>query len=210
MKKMVPAFLLFLLVGGMPGPVPVAAQSLASETPVLLPGDIIRIDVWRRPELSGEFFIGADSAISHPFYQEVKVAHLPVSTAVFLVKSFLEESEENPRVRIEPMLRVAVGGEVRQPNLYSLSPETTVAQALALAGGPTERGRLDRVRVVRGGTEAWLDLTDPAAPLAQMPIRSGDQIMIDRRVPIFREYVLPTLGVVGTVASLVNMVLYRR
>lgn len=187
-----------------------AAGALPVPAPILQPGDAVRVDVWERPQLSGQFLVGADSAISHPYYQEVKVAYLPLDVVVTRVRSFLQASETNPRVRVEPLLRISIGGEVRQPNLYTLGPETTIAQAVALAGGPTQLGRLDRVHLVRNGTESVVDLTSATEPLAQMPIRSGDQIMIGRKQAVFREYVMPVFAMIGSTAAIINVLLRYR
>lgn len=45
--------------------------------------------------------------------------------------------------------RIYVSGEVRNPGAFSVPDGTTVVQALALAGGVTERAAVGRVRVVR-------------------------------------------------------------
>jgi len=45
--------------------------------------------------------------------------------------------------------RIFVSGQVRTPGAYSIPENTTLLQALALAGGPTERAALGRVRVIR-------------------------------------------------------------
>jgi polysaccharide export outer membrane protein len=45
--------------------------------------------------------------------------------------------------------RVFVTGQVRTPGAYSLPEGTTVLQALALAGGPTEQAALNRIKVQR-------------------------------------------------------------
>jgi polysaccharide export outer membrane protein len=45
--------------------------------------------------------------------------------------------------------RVFVSGQVRTPGAYSIPENTTLLQALAFAGGPTERAALGRVRVIR-------------------------------------------------------------
>jgi polysaccharide export outer membrane protein len=44
---------------------------------------------------------------------------------------------------------VYVFGQVRSPGAYPLRTETTVVQALSLAGGVTERGALGRTRIMR-------------------------------------------------------------
>jgi len=50
--------------------------------------------------------------------------------------------------RFDPS-RIFVSGQVRTPGAYSVPENTTLLQALALAGGPTERAALGRVRVIR-------------------------------------------------------------
>ena len=181
----------------------VRAPLPTSEEAMLAPGDMVRIEVWRQPELSGEFAIAADGSIRHPLYRDVQVAGVPLTTAEERLRSFLRQFETTPQFVISPLLAVAVGGEVRQPSLYTLPPEVTIAEAVARAGGPTERGRLSRVRLLRDGRELKLDLTQPDAELAQMPIRSGDQILIGRRRDIWRDYIAPAASVTGAVASVV-------
>jgi protein involved in polysaccharide export with SLBB domain len=176
------------------------------DVPVLQPGDVLRITVWENEAMSGEVTVGPDGALMHPLYRQVRVAGVPLPEVDARMRAFLERFVTNPQFVAEPLLRVAVGGEVRQPNLYSLAPGTTVAQAMVLAGGPTERGRLDRVRMVRGGRESLLDLTDPAAPMAATTIQSGDQFYVARRDPsVFREYILPASGLLAALVSLLNI-----
>jgi len=45
--------------------------------------------------------------------------------------------------------RVFVTGQVRTPGAYPITEGTTVLQALALAGGPTEEAAVNRLRIVR-------------------------------------------------------------
>jgi len=117
---------------------------------------------------------------------------------------FLEEFETEPAFVIDPMVRIAVGGEVRSPNLHLVGPQTTLAEALMLSGGPTERGDLRRVHLLRDGQESILDLRSIGV-LGTMAIQSGDHILVARQRAIFREYVMPGLGLLGSVASLLTI-----
>ena len=181
---------------------PVSATTLA-------PGDVLRITVWRKTELSGEYVVTGDGRLAHPLYREVQVSGLTIPAAEARLRTLLEKYEANPQFVIEPMLRVAVGGEVRQPNLYTLAPETSVSQAVALAGGPTERGRHDRLRLIRGNREMTIDLRRVDETGAGMRIQSGDQIVVEQNRAVFRDLIAPTIGVLGAIASIVSVILYQ-
>lgn len=177
-------------------------QAPALSSLVLNPGDAVRITVWQNDGMSGEFVVAADGTIADPFYMDVSVAGVPFPTAADRVRAHLREYAVNPRVLVEPLFRVAVGGEVRQPSLYSLRPETSVAQAVMLAGGPTERGRLGSVRLLRDQQEIRIDLTAPQAASASIAIRSGDVIIVPRRTAIIRDVIAPISSVTSAVVSI--------
>lgn len=186
-----------------------AQSSSADSTSMLAPGDMVRITVWRKDELSGEFAVGPDGSILHPLYRDIRVAGVPPAQVEARLMEYLLRLETNPRFVVEPLFRVAVGGEVRKPDLYSLAPPTTLAQAVAVAGGPSERGRLDRVRLLRAGAEQVLDLTRADAGGGNITVRSGDQILVPRRMSVFRDYIAPASGLAATAVSLIALILQQ-
>ncbi len=188
-------------------PVVCSAQVARESSLVIRPGDLVRVTVWRKPELSGDFLVAADSTLKHPLYREVRVAGMSAAAAREKLVTYLKVLETSPQVSIEPLVRVSVGGEVRNPNLYSLAPETSIAQAVAQAGGATERGRLDRVRLLRGGRETVLDLTTATAEALNAPVASGDQIYVAKGSTVWREVILPSLQVVGGLAAIAGLFL---
>lgn len=191
---------------------PAAAQEVAAaHAPtaaggVLRPGDVLRLEVWRMPELSGEFQISPAGTIVHPVLQDVVVTGVPLSQVVARLDSALSRESTNARFVVQPILRVSVGGEVAAPNLYRHPLGTTIAEAVVLAGGATTSGDLRRVRLVRDGREVALDLRDPAAAANRAPIASGDQIIVERRGRSFRESVTPIMTAIGTLASVAVLV----
>ncbi len=161
--------------------------------------------------MSGDFVVGADGSITHPLYRTVKVAGLPMSTVEANLGRFLAGFQSSPQFVVEPLIRVAVSGEVTRPTVFALRPQTTVAEAVARAGGLNQFGKRNRVRLVRtdaSGTqrEIFFDLTEPSDPIGSGPVRSGDLVVVDRKRSIFREVVLPFVGLVGSVASIVLLI----
>ena len=139
---------LALLVVSFAVSTPVAAQERAQRTEqsMLAPGDSVRIVVWRKPEFSGDFVVAPDGSITHPLYRGVKVAAMPFATAEANVRQFLSGFEENPQFVMEPLIRVAVVGEVPRPAVFALRPETTIGEAVARAGGTGPNGARNRIR----------------------------------------------------------------
>jgi protein involved in polysaccharide export with SLBB domain len=180
---------------------PAAAQT--DTTAAVRPADVIRLTVWRMPEFTGEFPISPDGTIQHPLLTEVRVVGRPREDVRRQLREVLLRYENDPQFVFDYLVRVAVTGEVRLPNLYSLPPETSLAQAIAAAGGVSEFGRMNDVRLVRGGQETVLDLRDPSGPVMEMRIRSGDQIRVLRRGSSFRDYLGLTASIVAAVGSVV-------
>jgi polysaccharide export outer membrane protein len=156
---------------------------------------------------AGDFVVAPNGTITHPLYRAVTVGGVPVATAEANVRRFLAQFEQNPEFVMEPLIRVAISGEVERPQVFAVRPETTISEAVARAGGPTELGARNRIRVLRldpNGQQSQItvNLTDPTGGSSLIPVRSGDQIVIDRRKSFLKDFMLPALGVIGSIASL--------
>jgi len=190
-------------------PVWSAAAQRAAQPPsdaVLRPNDVLRITVWRHPDLSGEFVVAPDSTLVHPVYQVVRAAGAPLPVVKERLRGLLATYEQDVQLVIEPVFPVTVAGEVRQPNLYRLPQGTTIAQAIALAGGPTEQGRLDKVRLIRRDSEMAIDLARGYSRYAALPIASGDQVLVARRsgFNVLRDVLLPAVSLTAAVAAVIT------
>ena len=175
----------------------------ALSDPVLRPGDVLRITVWRHPEMSGEFVVAPDSTLVHPLYQVVKVAGAPLPAVKERLRGVLATYEQDVQLVIEPLFPVTVAGEVRVPNLYRLPQGTTFAQAIAQAGGLTELGRLDRVHVIRRDSDMVIDLARGYSKYEALPIASGDQVIVARRsgFNFLRDALYPLASLTAAVAA---------
>lgn len=175
----------------------------------LNPGDQVRIMVWRNTELSGDFTVAANGTLMHPLYREVQVTGIPISTVEDRLRTFLARFTTNPQFVISPLVKVVVSGEVRAPNVLSVPPETTVAQAIVLAGGPTPNAQLGHVRLLRDRQEIIVDLRRADSQAASLQIRSGDQIVIPTTRNILRDFIGPVTSTVGAVAAITS-IFWRR
>lgn len=184
---------------------PAAAQG--GDSVSVRPGDVVRLVVWRQAEFTGEFPVAPNGTILHPLLTEVRVVGVTREQITEQLRRVLAQYERQPQFVFDFLYRVGVGGEVRLPNLYRVTPETTLVQAVSTAGGATDDARLDRAVLYRDGREVQLNLLNPTPQVAAMQVRSGDQIRIPRRTNPFREYLSLGASVVAATASLIGAIL---
>jgi polysaccharide export outer membrane protein len=195
-----------LVAGLLLGATAARAQTVGGPN-ALNPGDQVRITVWRNPELSGDFTVAANGTLNHPLYREIQVTGIPLTAVEDRLRAFISRYTTNPQFVLSPLVKIIVGGEVRTPNIFSVPPETTVTQAVILAGGPSERGKMDNVRLLRDGQTINLDMGRPDSQAASLQVRSGDQIIVPRYTNVFRDFLGPTASMVGAVAAIVSIFL---
>jgi protein involved in polysaccharide export with SLBB domain len=153
--------------------------------------------------MSGEFVVGPDSSLRHPVYQTVKVAGVPLNVVEERLRRLLVTYDQDVQFVMEPLVAVTVAGEVRLPNLYRLPQGTTLAQAVALAGGPTDLGRLDKVQVIRRDSTLVVNLAGGYSQFGSLTIASGDQLIMARRSDfnVLRDLLYPLASITAAIAA---------
>jgi polysaccharide export outer membrane protein len=149
-------------------------------TPKLAPGDMVRIEVKDEPGLSGQFQVGSDGQILVPALGMVQVAQRPFPDVRDELLLAYGKQLVNPIVRVTPLVRVAVLGEVRLPGLYPVDPTVTVADVIAMAGGLTPMANNGAVSLVRGGKVVDHPF-GPGWSTLNQSLESGDQVVISRK-----------------------------
>jgi polysaccharide export outer membrane protein len=140
----------------------VAIKSLPKPDPLLLPGDLLTISVFRQPDLLLEVRIPQDGRITFPLIGPVEAAgrtqaDLESVIRQRLEKDYIREPSVTVTVKEYAKRRVYVVGGVSKPDGYEVAPNAriTVLQVIAAAGGFTDRAYKEYVQIVRrrGPTE---------------------------------------------------------
>jgi polysaccharide export outer membrane protein len=118
------------------------------------PQDLLRIEVFQVEEFSTQERVNGAGMITMPEIGEVQVGGLTPKEAEERIAARLRESVlQDPQVSIFVLeyasQRVTVTGHVKQPGIFPLTAETTLMQAIALAGGLDEVGKKEEVIVFR-------------------------------------------------------------
>ena len=162
----------------------------------LRPGDVVRLRIWREPDLSGDFPVDESGQVVLPRLGPVSVMAISRDSLRRSLLAAYTTYLKNPSIEVMLLRRINVLGAVKNPGLYPVDPTMTVADALALAGGASADGRRDRVELLRGGEKVVVKL-DPGARLGDTPIRSGDQLYVPERSWFSRNQGI----VIGTVSA---------
>jgi polysaccharide export outer membrane protein len=155
------AVVVVALVASVEGPVfarepeasPAARASSNPPAYVIGPADLLRITVWKEPDLTLDATVRIDGMITVPLLGDVPAAgRVPSQLAGSLVAE-LQKFIENPRVTVSvsqaTSARVYVVGQIVRPGEFALSGRMTVLKALALAGGFKEFARPESILIVR-------------------------------------------------------------
>jgi polysaccharide export outer membrane protein len=115
------------------------------EIVVLVPGDQVKMTVFGRPEMETTTYVGSDGAIRVPLAGPVLVGGLSPGDAAQRIEGALKAGQflVNPHVTLTVVVtenHISVLGEVKTPGRYAIESNTTVLDALALAGGRSEKG----------------------------------------------------------------------
>jgi polysaccharide biosynthesis/export protein len=160
------------------------------------PGDLLRVNVFGAPELSGEVRVSESGNITYPLIGQVQVAgKSPTQVEAALVAQFMEGGYlKQPQVSVLVMeyrsQKVSVLGHVSKPGQYSLQSASRVLDLLAEAGGPINDEAADIATLMRkDGSKANIDLNalfsgDPAQNHA---VGGGDTVYVPR-APQFYVY----------------------
>ncbi len=117
------------------------------------PGDKLRIEVYKDPQLSQSVQIRPDGKITLPLVGDVEATgRTPIELRDALTQA-LKEYMNNPVVTVIVVEATAatayVVGEVAHPGAVKLEGPVTVLQALALAGGLKDFANEKNIRVLR-------------------------------------------------------------
>ena len=198
-------FFILLILAATPAPAETQLIQDSDDLLVLVPGDILRVAIWREPNLSGDFQVDQDGTLVLPLLGKLQVSDRAWSIVKDdVMQDYLRELR-NPSIELVPFRSVYVLGEVNLPGRYNVHPTNdNLAGAVSLASGVTPDGDVTNMRIVRDGV-IILDGIAGAQRLSELGIRSGDQLFVGRRSWLDRNSTFvasAVLSVAGIVAAI--------
>lgn len=120
---------------------------------VIGPEDLLIITVWKNEALSRTLPVRPDGKISLPLLHDVQAAGLTPMQLRDKLANALGEFLPNPEVAVTVSdvrsYRVSVLGEVQKPGVLQLKADTSVLEAIALAGGFRDFASPSKIMILR-------------------------------------------------------------
>ncbi|AZG73839.1 polysaccharide biosynthesis/export family protein [Shewanella livingstonensis] len=142
-------------------------------------GDTIVIKVYGEEALTLETQITNSGTINYPFLGSLTLIGLTIKEVEQIVYKGLKGDyfvEPNVYVGMVEYRPFYIHGEVKQPGGYPYQPGMTVNQAIALAGGLTERASQEKIAISREGSKV-----ESERGTINSAIQAGDTITIEQR-----------------------------
>jgi polysaccharide biosynthesis/export protein len=159
-----------------------------SATYVIGPSDVLKVDVWKEPDITGSVTVRPDGKISLPLINDIQAAGLTPMKLASNIAEALKKYISDPNVTVTvdaPNSQIVyVVGEVNRPGPVALLPNTTVLDALASAGGPSEFANRKKIFILRteGGKEIRYRFNYRAAIKGDLrkniALKPGDTIVV--------------------------------
>ncbi len=151
-------------------------------------GDVLKLDVFARPEVSGTHTVGPDGIITVPLIGNVFVNELTRDDARTLIRQRLQEFFSQPSVTLAvdqyTSNQVTVLGRVERAGAQKFTHPPTLAEVLASAGAMPlldKQATLTRCAIMRGRDKLiWVDLKSllNGDPSYNMRMKKGDIVFI--------------------------------
>ncbi len=117
------------------------------------PQDMLRIDVWKEPDISRVVPVRPDGKITLPLVNDVQASGLTTNQLAAKIAEGLKKFITSPQVTVGVTeinsRKFFVSGEVARPGAFPLLPNMTVLQALSTAGGFTQFAREKKIYILR-------------------------------------------------------------
>ena len=165
---------------------PTGAAASPSPGYVIGVADVLKINVWKEPDLTLDVTVRPDGMITVPLLGDVAASGRTPASLAGILAADLQRLIESPRVTVSvsqaTSARVYVIGQMVRPGEFALLGRMTVLKALALAGGFKDFAKSDSIVIVREDQSVipfnYKRVTDGRDVSQNVLLAAGDTIVV--------------------------------
>lgn len=158
---------------------------------IIGPEDVLEVSVWKSPDLSTIIMVRPDGMISLPLIGDIRASDRTAKELKEEIEEKLAEYKQDPIASIivkeANSQAIYVTGEVTRPGKYPLRNDTTIIQAITLAGGFTQWANKDSIVIIRKSpmnpegnrfTVRYSDIVTGKNMKANILLKAGDTVIV--------------------------------
>lgn len=194
-----------VLLAGCGQKTPVVLAPLPDRPWTVLPGDEVKVRVYREPELSGQYVVNGRGEVFIPGLGRVAAAGMTADSLSAHITSGYTKRIIDAIVDVGLIRSLPVLGQVQSPGVYQAEPTMTVQQIVAKAGGIRGRTLQNPTFLLQKGRDGARYSLAADVRLDRVALDEGDAIVVVD--PSFLERWGPWLQTMNYFAGTISIVL---
>jgi polysaccharide export outer membrane protein len=147
--------------------------------------DVVRVTVWKDPNLSTDAAVRPDGTITLPLIGEIVAAGRTIAELHGKIAEQLSAFAKDAVVTVAVVevnsYRFTVAGNVERPGMYTPRYYVTVSEAIALAAGPNRYASTGNMVIVRGTRRIPINydaILSGKSPEQDVVVMAGDAVRV--------------------------------
>jgi len=191
---------------------PISLAPLPDRPWTVLPGDEVKVRVYREPELSGQYVVNGKGEVFIPGLGRIAAAGMTADSLSAHITNGHSKRIIDAIVDVGLLRSLPVLGQVQHPGVYQAEPTMSVQQMVAKAGGIRGTSLQSPTFLLQKGRDGTRYSLAADVRLDRVALDEGDAIVVVD--PSFLERWNPRLQVmnyfVGTISILVSILLLSK
>lgn len=171
---------------------------------LVLPGDEIRVRVYREPELNGQWLVNGKGEVIVPGLGRISAAGMTVDSLGEVITSGYSKRIVDAIVDVGIIRTIPVLGGVKVPALYQIEPSMTLQQVIGKAGGIRGTSLKTPSVLLQKGRDGTRYALAVDVRLDRVPLDEGDAIIVID--PSFLERWSPWMGAIYSVGIVITVI----
>ena len=191
---------------------PIVLAPLPDRPWTVLPGDEVKVRVYREPELSGQYVVNGKGEVFIPGLGRITAAGMTADSLSAHITSGYTKRIIDAIVDVGLIRSMPVLGQVQSPGVYQAEPTMSVQQIVAKAGGARGRSLEPPTILLQKGRDGTRYSLAVDVRLDRIALDEGDAIVVVD--PSFLERWGPRLQLMnyfaGTISIIVSILLLSK
>ncbi|MBA4072266.1 MAG: hypothetical protein C0497_10590 [Gemmatimonas sp.] len=192
--------------------IPIVLAPLPDRPWTVLPGDEVKVRVYREPELSGQYVVNGKGEVFIPGLGRIAAAGMTADSLSARITSGYTKRIIDAIVDVGLIRSLPVLGQVHSPGVYEAEPTMSVQQIVAKAGGARGRSLQTPTILLQKGRDGTRYSLAADLRLDRVALDEGDAILV--MDPSFLERWGPGLQTMnlfgGTISIILSILLLSR